>query len=144
MVTKEFLAKARSVLEEVLTKGNVDALDQIDDPDVVVTMYPFPAMKGLPAVKQGFLGLKAGFSDVRITWEEMVSEGDSYAGRYVMRMKHTGSSPMFPIPPTGKEIVVPGCFFARVKNGKDVEVVHYHDNLGMLQQMGVIPATGPK
>jgi predicted ester cyclase len=137
------MAKVRSALEEA-GRGNLNALNQIDDPNIVVQSYPFPEMKGLQAVKQVFSGMNAGFSDIRMQWEEMISEGDRYAARYVMRMKHTGTSPMFPIPPTGKEVVVNGCFFAREKNGKDIEVAEYDDWLGMLQQLGVVPPMGQK
>ena len=139
MATKESMAKVRWALEEAWCKGNVDALDQISAPDIVEHAYPFPDTKGLQAVKQSFLAFTAGFSDIHIDWEEMISEGDTIAGRYTARMKHTGANPMFPVPPTGREIVAKGCLFGHQKNGKDVEVFEYDDWLGFLQQLGIVP-----
>ena len=40
MEIKKVMAKIRWALEEA-AKGNVDALDQIHDPDIVYHLYPF-------------------------------------------------------------------------------------------------------
>ena len=66
-------------------------------------------------------------------------QGDTTAARYTVRVKHTGLNRQFPVPPTGKDVVFKGCFFAHQKNGKDVEVFEYGDWLGFLQQRGVVP-----
>ena len=59
-----------------------------------------------------------------------------------MYWKHTGSDPKFPTPPTGKEVVIEGCAFYCVKNGKIVEFIEYSNYLGFFQQLGVIPLIG--
>ena len=143
MKTKEVMAKIRWALEEA-AKGNVDALDQIHSPDIVYHLYPFPDIKGLQVEKQGRLAAWKGFSDIHVDWEELISEGDTIAARYTVRVKHTGLNPQFLVPPTGKDVVFKGCLFAHQKNGKDVEVFEYDDWLGFLQQLGVVPPMGPK
>jgi len=142
MVIKEYQAKVRWALEETMCKGNADAMEQISDPKVTVNIYPFPEIKGVEALKKYFLGMSKGFSDVRIDWKEIISEAETNASRYTIRMKHTGTIPNLPIPPTGKEVVLNGCTFNHVKNGKDVEVFQYNDNLGMFQQLGIVPPMG--
>jgi len=144
MVTKEYQVKVRRAIEETMVKGNVDAMEQISDPNVVVYAYPFPEIKGVQGLKQSFLNLRKGFSDVKIDIKEMISEGDTTATRYTFRMKHTGTFPDIPVPPTGKEIVLNACVVTHVKNGKDVEVFQYVDYLGILQQLGVAPPMGQK
>lgn len=47
-----------------------------------------------------------------------------------------------PIPPTGKQVVVPGVWIHRITGGKIVESWNVWDTLGMLQQLGVIPSSG--
>jgi predicted ester cyclase len=47
-----------------------------------------------------------------------------------------------PIPPTGKELVLKGCYFMHVKDGKVVECFGYSDMLGILQQAGIVPPPG--
>lgn len=143
MVTKEFMNKVRWAPEESM-KGNINALDQIDEPDVVVHVFPFVETKGIQAVKQSLAGLGQGFSNIWLEWEEMISEGDNYAARYTMHMKHTGINPMFPIPPTGKDMTVKGSFFAHTRNGKDAEAFEYDDWLGFMQQLGMVPPIGQK
>lgn len=44
-----------------------------------------------------------------------------------------------PIPPTGKEIHVPICFVVHVVEGEAVEVFEYNDQLGFLEQLGLLP-----
>ena len=143
METKIVMAKIRWALEEA-TKGNVDALDQIHDPNIVYHLYPFPDDKGLQVEKQGRLAAWKGLSDIHVDWEEMISEGNTIAARYTVRAKHTGVNPQFPVLPTGKEVVFKGCFFAHQNNGKTVEAFEYDDWLGFLQQLGVVQMIGPK
>jgi predicted ester cyclase len=64
--------------------------------------------------------------------------------RYTTYDRHTGFNPLFPTPPTGKEIEVKGSVFLHVKDNKIVEEFNYVDMLGMMQQLGVIPAMGQK
>ncbi|MBN1375025.1 MAG: ester cyclase [Dehalococcoidia bacterium] len=143
MESKEFMAKMQWALEEA-AKGNADALDQVHDPDIVCHLYPFEDIKGLQIEKQSRLAAWQGFSDIHTDWEEMISQDDTIAARYTVHVKHTGENPQFPVPPTGKEVVLRGCFFAHQKNGKTIEVFECDDWLGFMQQLGVIPPAGPK
>ena len=143
MKAKEVMARMRWALEEAAT-GNVDALDQIHDHNIVYHLYPFPDNKGLQVEKQGRFAAWKGFSDINVDWEEMISEGDTIAARYTARAKHPAVNPQFPVPPTGKEVVFRGCFFAHQKDGKTVEAFEYDDWLGFLQQLGVVPPIGQR
>jgi predicted ester cyclase len=44
------------------------------------------------------------------------------------------------LPPTGKRVEVPGSVFYRIVEGKIVEFRGQLDMMGMMQQLGVIPA----
>ncbi len=46
------------------------------------------------------------------------------------------------IPPTGKQVTTTGIAITRVLNGKVVEQWANYDDLGLLQQLGVIPSMG--
>ena len=43
------------------------------------------------------------------------------------------------MPPTGKQFTMPGISIVRLAGGKSVEQWVVHDQLGMLQQLGLIP-----
>ena len=145
MLVKEIMARERQAVEEAFGKGNVDALDEVFAPDAVfhIPMPPYD-IRGLEAFKQGILAFLQAFSDLRFEWEEVICEGNAAVQRFTWRMKHTGKSAMFPVPPTGKELVYKGCAVYHLKNGKIVEFFEYADVLGFLQQLGVVPPMGQK
>lgn len=137
MENQEVVAKMCWALEEA-AKGNVDTLDEIHDPDIVIHLYPFPDIRGLAVEKQSRLSAWKGFSDIHSEWEEIISQGDIIIARYTVRFKHTGINAQFQIPPTGKELILRGCFFAHQKKGKTVELFEYDDWLGLFQQLGLV------
>ena len=60
--------------------------------------------------------------------------------RTTERGTHKGE--LMGIPPTGKQIAVSGMTIIRIVNGKAEETWANYDALGMLQQLGVVPAPG--
>ncbi len=81
--------------------------------------------------------LKMSFPDVRFTLEDLLVEGDSV----VMRVSGEGTQEgaFFGIPATGKHIRWTGVRLLRYENGKFAEGTSELDQVGILQQMGVIP-----
>jgi predicted ester cyclase len=144
MSLKELKDKIIRWEEEAWLKGNVNAMDEGFAPDVVLHMFPFPAIKGLEAVKQGILAQLQAYSNIQWDTEEMICEGNTIVFRYTLRMKHTGASLTMPVSPTGKELVLKGCDVFHMKDGKIVEMFGYRDYLGMLQQLGIAPLMGKK
>ena len=60
--------------------------------------------------------------------------------RYGWRGTHQGE--LMGIPATGKQVIASGISILRVANGKIAEQWDNFDNLGMLQQLGALPAMG--
>ena len=85
------------------------------------------------------MGLRQSITDIQWNWDEVIIEGNTAVQRYSMRGKHTGTGPMIPVPPTGKEVFMEGCTIYHAKNGKIVEFIEYSKFLGLFQQLGVIP-----
>jgi predicted ester cyclase len=141
MSIEEFKARYRRAEDEAILRGNLDALDEVYAPDLVIHSqhFPFQDFKGVDARKQQVRANGQAFQVLKLDWDEIIGEGDTVAFRYTMRLKHTGASPMVPVPPTGKEFTFKGCQFLRLKDGKVSEVFGYSDTLGMMQQLGVIP-----
>lgn len=69
----------------------------------------------------------------------MVAEGDKVAIRSTLRA--TQQAEFLGIPPTGKKIEVETMDIVRIVDGKQVEHWRLGDVLGMLQQLGAIPAS---
>lgn len=142
MSVKELESRIQLAGEEAWIEGNVDALSEVYADDYVSHKPPFPDTSGLEAVKQSIAVTRLAYSDIQATYDEWIAEGDTIAYRYTMRMKHTGTSPALPIPPTGKEVVLQGCIVVHVKDGKVIEEWEYSDYLGFLQQLGAVPPLG--
>jgi predicted ester cyclase len=139
MASQEIIDKLIWAQEETIHNGNIDAMDEFSHPDLVFRMYPFPEVRGLVNVKEKLAAFGEAFSEERIHFDEIISEGDTIAVRYHLTAKHTAKTPLFPAEPTGKEVVLRGAFFVRVENGMEVEVNEYDDILGLYQQMGLVP-----
>lgn len=144
MSIKEIMEKERWATEEVFLKGNYNAMDEAEvfDQNTIFHIPPFPDIKGLEAFKLFLMQANQTFSDIRWNWDEVVIEGNTAVQRFTFRAKHTGTSEMIPTPPIGKEVVMTGCAFYHVKDGKILEFIEHSDYLGMFQQLGVIPQIG--
>ena len=79
-----------------------------------------------------------GFPDGRHTVDELVAEGDLVTCRHTFRGTHKGE--LQGVAPTGKEVTVTEIIIGRVSGGKLVEIWNEADILGLMQQIGTIPA----
>jgi steroid delta-isomerase-like uncharacterized protein len=99
-----------------------------------------PQTLDLEGYKQTLAMAFAAFPDWHLTIEDMIAEGGKVVSRYTIRGTHQG---VFQgIPPTGKQFTATGITIAHIVNGKGVELRTEFDYLGLLQQLGVIPAMG--
>ena len=70
---------------------------------------------------------------------------DTYFGEITFRGTNTGDMTMpdgTTIPATGKSFEVSGVESARARDGKIIEHNMYWDTLGMMRQLGLLPANG--
>jgi predicted ester cyclase len=135
MSTEGNRAVVRRYFEEVHNGRDVGLLDEI-------------AVPGLAGPARGVVAaFRAAFPDYRITITAQVAEGELVATVWSCAGTHRGEwpSPMGPIAPTGKPVTFTGTTTLRVIDGRMAEVVGTnHDHLGILQQMGALPATAPR
>jgi steroid delta-isomerase-like uncharacterized protein len=82
--------------------------------------------------------MRGGFPDIQWTLEETVAEHDKVAARFTMRGTHLGT--FFGTPSTGKKITVQALNIYRLSGGQIIEETGQPDLLGLLQQIGAIPA----
>jgi predicted ester cyclase len=69
----------------------------------------------------------------------MIAEGDKVSARFTMRGTHKGE--FQGIAPSGREVTVSGIDMICLSEGKMVEDRVEVDQLGMMQQLGVIAST---
>jgi predicted ester cyclase len=126
-------------LTEEPWKGNFDIVDQYVDPSYVGNDPAEPEpVRGPQGFKNQIQGYLAAFPDGRVTVDEQIAEGDAIATRWTGRGTHQGD--LMGIAPTGKQVTVSGLTLEKYENGKLVESWTNWDTLGMLQQIGAVPA----
>jgi steroid delta-isomerase-like uncharacterized protein len=105
-------------------------------------VYHTPSMTlhGLDEFKQFLSHYLTAFPDARFTVEDELAEGELVASRATLHGTHQGE--FLGIPPTGKQVTSTGIAIDRIVGGKFVESWLEADNLGMLQQLGVVPSMG--
>jgi steroid delta-isomerase-like uncharacterized protein len=124
---------------EVYSTGNYDIIDEVTSSDYVGHDPALPEpMRGREALKAQAAGYRAAFSDLRITVDQQIAEGEYVVTRWTGRGTHDGE--LFGISPTGKSVEATGISIARIVDGKIVEDRTEWNALGLMQQVGAIPA----
>lgn len=134
-MSAENKALIRRWFEEVWNKGRVAAIDEMFAVDGVAHGLGAD-MHGAAAFKPFHAAFRDAFPDLRIEVEDMIAEGDKVAYRFSVTGTHRGHGLGFPA--TDKPARFTGMGVVRVQNGKIVEGWNNFDQLGMLQQLGVV------
>jgi steroid delta-isomerase-like uncharacterized protein len=139
MGTQENKALVRRLVKEVIGGGNLALVDDLVTPDYV---YQAPGMEiaGPEGIKRVFAMLRGAFPDWREDIEQLIAEGDRVVFHVTGRGTHRGD--FMGIPPTGKAVAMDGIDIVRVEGGKLAEHWAVFDQMGMMQQLGVIPTPG--
>jgi predicted ester cyclase len=139
MTEADNAATYRRWFDEGCSSGNVDLADELYSHDYVTHAVGPDLPPTLDGLKMFIRALREGIPDLQCPMEEVVAEGDRVAGRFSLRGTHGGS--LFGIRATGKPVDVGVMVIARFNEaGKWVEDWASWDQLGMLQQIGVVPA----
>ena len=130
---------AQRVYDDVFSEGKLDAADEIIASGAI-DHNPPPGIDGTgPEGLKRVAGMfRAAFPDLTLTAEDMVAEGDLITVRWSSTGTHKGE--LMGIPATGKTVNISGMDMMRMKDGKIVEHWGIMDDLGMMQQLGLIPA----
>jgi steroid delta-isomerase-like uncharacterized protein len=109
----------RRFSDDVWGKGDFTAADEVLASDLV-EHNPLPGQgSGRDGHKQLVTLFRSAFPDLRITTEDLVSEGDRVALRWKAEGTHRGE--LMGIPPTGKRVTMTGIEIVRIAGGKIVE-----------------------
>lgn len=126
---------------EIHNTNRLDQLDEIVAPDLV-THNLLPGLPpGLEGGKMAHMGGMASFPDMYVKTEDLIAEGDRVVERWTLTGTYTGA-PFFGAAANGRRFSVTGISVYRIANGRIVEHWGEMDFLGLLQQLGMIPAPG--
>lgn len=135
MSIEENKAIAQRWLESLNSK-EADGAEELLAPDFVCYMPGLPGpLRGVAAFKQFISILWAAVPDFHYTVEEVSAEGDKVEIRWNAHGTHTGA--FMGIPPTGKQITVPGTNTYLITSGKIVEQRSDYDQWSVMRQLGM-------
>jgi len=144
MTTQQTQAEANKAIirryRQAHNQNDMAALDEIVAADIISHSH----LPNVPAGREGgkmvHQGSIAAFPDGKTTTDDLIAEGDKVVERFTLVGTHKGD--FMGIPATGKPIKVTGMSIFRIANGKIVEHWGENDAMGLLMQLGVLPAPG--
>ncbi len=123
---------------EAYNERDLETEASLLSPDYVAHVPAAPGpLEGLEAWRQFTGAFAQAFPDIRLTVEDIFSEGEMVAARVAFRGTHRGE--FQGVPPTGKEVAFTSIEVNRVVEGKVEEHWVELDLLGLMQQLGAIP-----
>ncbi len=136
-MSQENKALVRSFLDAFVA-GDVEYVGSLLAPEYV-DHNPFPGTEGdAEGTKQLVTTMHNSFSDMGMTVEDQIAEGDKVVTRWSATGTHSGE--LMGIPASGNSVKVEGYAIDRISEGKIVEHWELFDNLAMMQQIGAIPS----
>src|SRR5215210_4717337 len=135
-MSEENKAVVRRFFEELLSADNLAVADELLSPGFRFYFAGSPVPMDLEHYKEFLVARRAAFPDRRFVVEDMIAEGDKVSARFTMRGTHNGE--FRGIAPSGREVTMTGIDMIRLADGKMVEDRVEVDQLGMMQQLGVI------
>lgn len=125
-------------LHEAIGNQDVDAVERYYSPDVVYHGTGEMADADFATFQQFIRAVFEAFPGFSVTQEEVLSDGDKVTYINIYSGTHTGD--FMGIPATGKAFSIRSIGVARVSVGKIVEEWENMDEMGLMQQLGVIPS----
>ncbi|MGA7668817.1 MAG: ester cyclase [Nitrolancea sp.] len=135
-------ALIRRGVDQIWNKGHFAVADELVADDFVVHATTLTGeIAGREGITQYFGALRAAFPDLTFTIEDHIAEGNRVVTRWTARGTHRGE--FQGMPATGKSVCVSGIDVDRIADGKIAECWMNLDELGLLHQLGAIPALQP-
>jgi steroid delta-isomerase-like uncharacterized protein len=125
-------------IQELFSKGDLEAVDRYLDPNFVNHDAPFPgAPDGPEGIRQAAVMFRNALPDWHSEVDQLVAEGDIVVERFTASGTHRGV--LMGVQPTGKTLVLAGINVFRIDGDRIVERWGRLDHLGLLRQLGLIP-----
>ena len=126
---------------DLFNQGKLSIADDLFAEDFIDREVPpgWPD-RGPESVRYLVTMFRNAFPDLTFRVEELIAEGDTAAARVVWTGTHRGN--WAGVAPTGRAVQQMQMHFMHFRDGKMIEHMAVRDDLGLMQQFGVIPAPG--
>jgi steroid delta-isomerase-like uncharacterized protein len=137
-MTTENKAIVKEFIDRLFTEGDVSVLDELAAPDYLDHDPPFGASGTVDGWREMATMIRDAFPDWHSDLHALYSEDDIVIERFTASGIHKGA--IFGMPPSDTLCRMSGINVFRVRDGKIVERWGRVDELGLLRQLGVVPA----
>jgi len=126
--------------DEVWNQGREETIDELSASDAIGHGLGEGStdLRGPAAFKVFWLNVRCALPDVHIGIEDAIVQGSKAVVRVVLEGTHLGEG--LGLPPTGRRVSVTGTIIFRIEGGQIAEAWNSWDQLGLLRQLGAIPA----
>lgn len=133
----------RRLYQEVWNERKVQVVDELLSASHALQDPNWPGSQVGPELyKRRVAELLRGFPDLCFTVEDTIAEGEKVVACWTLSGTHQGE--FMEVPATGRKISVEGITIHHIKNGKILDSYTRWDALGLMRQLGAIPALGRK
>jgi steroid delta-isomerase-like uncharacterized protein len=133
MSTDDNKRLVRRFVDEVLAGGRVEPIDELVAADFVSHTWDMTDA-GRDKLKATTPQMHERLSDVEMTVDDLVAEGDQVVARLTSSATPTGD--FMGVSAAGKRYTIGEIHWFRVRDGQLVEHWHQIDGLGMMRQLG--------
>lgn len=136
-------AIVRQMYTELFNQGKLSLADELFAADYVDQEAP-PGLsnRGPESMRQLVTMFHNAFPDIFFNVEEVIAEGETAAARVTWTGTQQGL--FMGIAPTGRAVRQKQMHFMRFRNNQMIEHLAVRDDLGLRQQLGVIPGPADK
>ena|ERR1700682_1982749 len=126
--------------DEVWNQGREETVDELFAPDGIGHGLGegIADVNGPAGFKVFLRNMRSAFPDVHIGIEDTIVHESKAVVRVVLEGTHLGEG--LGLPPTGRRVSITGVVIVRVAGGQIAEGWNSWDQLGLLRQLGAIPA----
>jgi predicted ester cyclase len=129
--------EALAAAQDRWNAGDLDGYLELYDDSIRLHGYsPEPLDKA--AVRGFYEAIFAAFDRPQLEFHEVLADGDALSCRFTMTGRHVDE--FMGVPRTDREIALPGITILRFRGDKVVERFSQADMLGLLVQLGAVPA----
>jgi steroid delta-isomerase-like uncharacterized protein len=137
-LTQDNSAIVRRFVDEVINQGKMGSAEEFVWEDVV-EQVPLPGQgPGLEGLKDVLRGMRSAFPDIDFSIKEQVCEGDKVVSRFEWTGTHKAE--FMGVPATGRQVRVWGVVIDRLEAGRIKDTRILMDALGLMMQLGALPA----
>jgi steroid delta-isomerase-like uncharacterized protein len=137
-MSQQYKNAAQDLIEKGFNQKDVSAFEAFFSTGLKDHALPPGVPEGFEGRKMFYSAMLAAFPDMQVRVEDVFTEEDKLVTRWSARGTHKGD--MMGIPPTGKQISISGIAIDRFENGQSVEHWEVFDQVGLMQQLGVMPS----